>query len=170
MAHDGQYRKQTNIPYITHPFDVALILQKMNCPDILVVAGLLHDTLEDTSVVLADIVENFGPEVAAIVEACSEPDRSLPWEDRKQHTINQLRDAPLEVKLVACADKLSNLKTVRADLQENGEAVWERFNRGREKQAWYYRGVARSLRHGVADLDRYPIFEQLDNLVQLVFE
>lgn len=169
QAHDGQVRKQTNIPYITHPFSVALMLQKLNCSDELIAAGLLHDTVEDTSVSLADIARQFGPEVAAIVEGCSEPDRSLPWEVRKQHTIDHLRDAPLEVKVVACADKLDNLRAIWADYQQLGDRVWERFNRGREKQAWYYQNLARSLAHGVQDRERYPLFQQFEDLVQRVF-
>ncbi|NOY61323.1 MAG: HD domain-containing protein, partial [Calditrichaeota bacterium] len=49
-AHHNQFRKRGDIPYITHPFTVALILQKQGYSRDVVIAGLLHDTVEDTSV------------------------------------------------------------------------------------------------------------------------
>jgi (p)ppGpp synthase/HD superfamily hydrolase len=168
-AHDGQYRKQTKTPYISHPFRVALLLLKLDCPETLVVAGLLHDTVEDAGVSLAEIIGKFGQEVAEIVAGCTEPDRTFPWEHRKQHTIDHLRHAPLPVKLVACADKFDNLRTIWAAYQENGDRVWDRFNRGRERQAWYYRNLVSSLRDGVEDLDTFPLFRRFEGLVQEVF-
>ena len=51
-AHEGQRRKGTDIPYITHPFEVAQILMEAGCDETLIIAGLLHDTLEDTEVYL----------------------------------------------------------------------------------------------------------------------
>ena len=85
-AHQRQVRKETDIPYITHPLSVGIILAKAGCCDDVIIAGILHDTVEDTSITLDYIRETFGAKVASIAEGCSEPDKSLAWEDRKRHT------------------------------------------------------------------------------------
>lgn len=145
-AHRGQVRKGTDIPYISHPYAVGLILQKAGCREEVVSAGIMHDLLEDTDVTLEQIRVKFGLEVAGIVEGCSEPNHDdLPWETRKEHTITYLKTAPIEVRLVACADKLHNVRSMLVDYSRVGEELWKRFKRGREKQEWYYRAVAASL-------------------------
>ena len=99
----------------------------------MVVAGILHDTVEDTSLTLDYIREKFGSGVAQIVQGCSEPDKSLPWEQRKQHTVEFLKTASLEVRAVTCADKLHNLLTIIADYELVGDNVWDRFSRGERR-------------------------------------
>src|SRR3954454_9876623 len=93
MAHKDQTRKSTNIQYITHPFAEGMLLQKAKCSDEVIAAGILHDTLEDTSTTFEDLAEQFGSKVAKLVCSASEQDKSLPWEKRKQHTIESLKDA-----------------------------------------------------------------------------
>jgi (p)ppGpp synthase/HD superfamily hydrolase len=144
-AHGDQKRKLGDLPYITHPMAVALMLSLAACPGEVIVAGILHDTLEDTPVTLEDIRRDFGPRVAFIVEGASELDKSLLWEERKRHTVDALRGAPLEVKMVVCADKLHNVLSIRRAVLEAGEEVWGRFRRGRERQEWYYRSLAGGL-------------------------
>lgn len=112
-AHLGQVRKGTETPYIVHPFAVGMILARLGFPDQVIAAGLLHDTLEDTGVTRTQLAEAFGDEIASIVVACSEPDKSLGWRERKQHTIDTLESAPWTVKAVAAADKLDNLRAMR---------------------------------------------------------
>jgi (p)ppGpp synthase/HD superfamily hydrolase len=142
-AHHGQVRKGTEIPYIVHPLAVAGILIRANCPETLVIAGILHDTVEDTSFTVEDIRSRFGREVADLVLALSEPDKQAAWEERKAHTIefleNQMSD---EVLLVALADKLDNMRAIREGLESDGEAFWQRFNRPRENQKWYYQQLS----------------------------
>jgi (p)ppGpp synthase/HD superfamily hydrolase len=145
VAHRDQVRKATDIPYISHPYAVGMMLARAGCSEEVIAAGILHDTVEDTYLTLADIQERFGERVAAIVEGCSEPDKSARWEERKRHTLDYLRTAPWEVRVVACADKLHNLRTVAAAHAIIGEAVWDRFKRGRPEQEWYYRGLLESL-------------------------
>jgi (p)ppGpp synthase/HD superfamily hydrolase len=140
-AHRGHFRKGTGTPYLVHPLAVAKILIDAGCPEEVIVAGILHDTVEDTPVSLDDIRRGFGDAVARIVEGASEPDKSKPWEERKAHTIESLKTAPEGVLLVSCADKIENLRAIREDREQVGEAVWGRFRRGRDQQAWYYRSV-----------------------------
>ena len=144
-AHRHQLRKGTDVPYIAHPCAVALILVRAGCTENVLAAGILHDTVEDTDLTLADVERDFGSAVAAIVEGCSEPDKSLPWKDRKRHTIEMLRDASPEVCLVTCADKLHNVRSMLADRRVIGEQVWARFRGGKALQEWYYRGLVESL-------------------------
>ncbi len=133
-AHREQVRKGTVIPYITHLIGVAVLLAQSDCADELITAGLLHDTTEDTPIGLEDIRDQFGGYVASIGEGCSEPDKTLDWEDRKKHTIEFLKTASLDIRIVACADKLNNIRTIACDYYEIGDKVWERFNRGKKKQ------------------------------------
>ena len=98
-AHNDQKRKGTDIPYITHPFAVGMLLQKEKCSDEVIAAGILHDTLEDTETTFKDLTEEFGIQIANLVLAASENDKSLRWEIRKQHTIDMLKNASLgEIK------------------------------------------------------------------------
>lgn len=164
-AHEGQRRKGTDIPYITHPFEVAQILMEAGCDETLIIAGLLHDTLEDTEVTAAEIEEQFGPEVLALVDSDSE-DKSLSWEDRKKHTIEYLRDrASLEELLLACADKLANMRSIKADYMVLGDKVWDRFHRGKEQQSWYYSSLI-DVFDGLSD---YEMYWEISNLYTDVF-
>ena len=134
VAHGDQKRKGTDIPYITHPFMVAMILSQAGYGEDVVVAGVLHDTLEDTDLTLDDIRSQFGEHVAGIVQGCSEADRSLPWKARKQHTIDYLKTASAGVRATSCADKLHNARSMASDYWEMGESLWDRCNAGRDEQ------------------------------------
>jgi (p)ppGpp synthase/HD superfamily hydrolase len=138
-AHHHQVRKGTEIPYIVHPLAVASILIRVNSPEPVVIAALLHDVIEDTPVTVREILAQFGPEVADLVIALSEPDKTAPWENRKTHTIDYLEKmANDDVLIVALADKLDNIRAIREGLESDGEKFWERFNRPKENQRWYY--------------------------------
>ena len=143
-AHDGQCRKGTQIPYITHPFEVALILAQMGADDDLIAAGLLHDTLEDAGVAEAELEDRFGARVLKLVQSDSE-DKSLPWEARKRATLDGLGRAEREEQMLALADKLANMRSIAADYAALGDALWQRFRRGYEQQKWYYTGICTAL-------------------------
>ena len=168
-AHRGHCRKGTEIPYIVHPLAVAKILIDAGCPEDVVVAGILHDTVEDTPVSLDEIRHRFGGAVARIVEGASEPDKSKPWEERKAHTVEFLMTAPEEVLLVSCADKIENLEAIREDSEQIGEEVWGRFRRGREQQAWYYRSVLAVLARRLTIAPGLPLVHRLEKGVAEVF-
>ena len=111
LKHAGQLRKGTGVPYITHPMEVMQILSENGSCENVIVAGILHDTLEDTNTTPAEILEHFGEAILKIVSAESE-DKSKTWKERKQTTINNLDNASLEEKSVCLADKLSNLRSM----------------------------------------------------------
>lgn len=167
-AHDGQRRKSTDVPYIVHPVGVMLVLLEMGETDPEMLAGaLLHDTVEDTRVTLAEVRAHFGERVEEIVVGCSEPDKSDSWENRKRHTIATLPTAPRAVQLVSAADKLHNLRSMMRDYAAQGERLWKRFNRGQADIAWYYRAVAESLRAG--EHGAHPLIQQLSDTVNDFF-
>ena len=168
-AHRDQVRKHTDIPYITHPNSVGLTLQKYGYSEELIIAGILHDTIEDTPIDIDYIKEHFGERVASIVEGCSEPDKSLPWEKRKEHTIEHLKTTSFEVKIVSCTDKLHNIGTIARDHRKIGDKVWERFNRGKEKQEWYYRNLVESFCHRPFSTEDEAIFKEFRDEVENLF-
>jgi guanosine-3',5'-bis(diphosphate) 3'-pyrophosphohydrolase len=148
---------------------VAMILHEMACDTVVVVAGLLHDVVEDSDVTLAELRQAFGDEVADIVAYVTEPPRKMRWEKRKEQMIETLRQAPLAAKLVAAADKYHNLSHTLQNQRKRGPAVWERFGRGQQQQAWYYRQVTASILANVTEPDRYPIFGELATIVAELF-
>lgn len=136
-AHKNQVRKGTDIPYIVHPAEVRDILGQLGCGEEVMAAGLLHDTLEDTKTTAEELREIFGAKVAELVAFCSE-DKSLPWEQRKEHTLKSLEGAGPAQLLLVFADKLSNIRAMRRDYEAVGDELWKRFNRPYEKQKWVF--------------------------------
>jgi (p)ppGpp synthase/HD superfamily hydrolase len=168
-AHGRQVRKGTRIAYITHPFAVGVILARAGCSEEIIAAGILHDTVEDARVKLSRIREEFGEKVASIVEKCTEPDKRRPWNKRKQHTLDVLEEAGLEVKFVFCADKLHNIRTIARDCRKVGDRVWRRFRRGREEQRWYYTSLVNSLRSSTKNASYEKLYKELKREVEEVF-
>lgn len=142
--HAGQKRKGTDIPYILHPLEVMQILYSVRADTELLIAGVLHDTVEDTDTTSDEIRELFGDDVADLVAANSE-DKSKTWDERKQHTLDTLPSADLRVKQLILADKLSNLRSIAYDYRQLGAKLWERFRAPAAKQAWYYGGIDNAL-------------------------
>lgn len=169
-AHDNQYRKKTRLPYVSHPVTVGFYLLQSGVREEVVAAAILHDVLEDTTTTFSDLEKDFGLEIARLVEGCSEPDKNLIWEDRKKHTIHHLEHAPFEVKQIACADKLHNLRTIQLEILKDGHRVWEKFSRGREKQRWYYESILASLQANLTgSQSEWELFKELEETINLVF-
>lgn len=164
-AHETQVRKGTTIPYITHPFAVAMLLQQAGCEEDVVIAGLLHDTVEDTDTTLSGIRERYGERVAELVNAASEPNKAAPWKERKEHTIKFVAEAPLDIKCLSCADKLHNIRSILSDLEKHGASVWKRFNRGRDEQVWYYTQLLQSFYRNLPADNDYLLFAAYRNAV-----
>jgi len=167
IAHQNHDRKGGDLPYISHPFTVGTLLIGVGASIEVVIAGYLHDTIEDTSVTAEELRHVFGEQITGIVLGCSERDKSLSWEERKADTIDYLRrKAPVDVCMVMCADKLHNIRTTINDLRTQGEVVWERFNRGKDEQAWYYKQIVSILGDKVPE---FPLYLLLKAEVERVF-
>ena len=147
-AHDSQVRKgDGETPYIVHPVTVALILSRYADDEDTIVAGLLHDTLEDTSLTEADILRDFGPKVLDTVKDVTESDLpGLSWDTRKVRYLRHLGSAPRPSLLVACADKIANLVSMVAAHATQGEAMWERFHAPPAQRLGFYRQVYETVR------------------------
>ena len=167
-AHAGQFRKGTKIPYIVHPIAVMELLIRNCASTDAVVAGILHDTLEDTSITEFELRQLFGDRITDLVVGASEPDKSLSWQERKEHTVEFLRNTTdIELLMVVCADKLSNISSIKTDLDTYGDIVWTRFKRGYESQKWYYTSLADIF---AKHTDKSPMFTEYINMVRSVFQ
>jgi (p)ppGpp synthase/HD superfamily hydrolase len=145
QAHDGQTRRGSGTPYFAHVAAVALVLDGAGFDEDVVIAGLLHDVVEDTATTLEDVAARFGASVAEIVRQCSEvktdaQGKKRPWLDRKRDHIAAVAGAPLAARGVILADKLHNLICIELDLCER-RPVWSEFHAGREQVIWYYHAI-----------------------------
>ena len=145
-AHSGTYRKGTSIPYIVHPIEAAAIVSTMSDDPDMIAAAVLHDVVEDTDTTVEEISFFFNSRIAKLVEAESENKRKdLPpqetWMLRKMETLEFLRNqADREAKILALADKLSNMRAIHRDQNTVGDKLWERFNeKDKSKHGWMYR-------------------------------
>ncbi len=167
-AHMGQIRKsEPDKPMIIHPISVGQLLESFGYDDNVVAAGYLHDVVEDTKFTIEDIEKYFGKDIANLVMGASEPDKSLSWEERKKHTIEETKKLPLRNKLVICADKINNLEDLFLKFEKSGQRDFSAFKRGEESQKWYYTSIYESL---IVDEDRdLPIFKKLKDILDKVF-
>jgi (p)ppGpp synthase/HD superfamily hydrolase len=142
-AHEAQVRKgDGQLPYVVHPVTVALILSRYTGDEDTIIAGLLHDTLEDTLVTADEIEQAFGGKVRDMVLDVTEPDLpGLSWETRKARYLRRLQTAPRPSLLVAGADKTANLISMIAAHTAAGDALWERFHAPPGAKLAFYRQV-----------------------------
>jgi len=182
IYHKDGVRKGTDVPYIIHPFEVAMILQENGMEARIIVAGLLHDTLEDTEMTEEQLQEEFGEDILHLVLGASEKlegRKETLWEERKKHTIEYLQTAPLDVKYIICADKLSNIRSMLDEYKKEGEKLWDRFMNSdkringqeysreykREKQKWYYENLVKNLQ----ELEGLKMYQELKEAVRNLF-
>jgi (p)ppGpp synthase/HD superfamily hydrolase len=165
-AHRGQTRKGGDVPYIVHPVHVATILLRYGFPEEVIVAGLLHDVVEDTDVPLARIETEFGPAVASMVAALTEVKQEggvqRAWEMRKRELLDLVRNASPEAAAVKAADTLHNARTLASELRREGASFWRHLSRGPEPSIWYYRSVAAVVRER---LGAHLLVDELDAAV-----
>jgi guanosine-3',5'-bis(diphosphate) 3'-pyrophosphohydrolase len=109
-AHREQFRKDGVTPYVSHVFRVCLVVRHVFGFDDtrMLMAALLHDTIEDTTTDFDDITERFGPEIATWVAFLSK-DKRLPDDDRERAYLERLRTAPWQVQVCKLADMYDNL-------------------------------------------------------------
>lgn len=158
--HDRQVRKGTKLPYLTHPANIAVILTRYGCDGQTVVAGILHDMIEDcirdgyTREMLEQrIGDKFGNRVLETVLAVTyrrydDDGVELSGEERKADYLERLSQASEEARWVCAADKVHNASTILSDLRRtvDPETIWGRFGGGRAATVRWYRSVFERLR------------------------
>lgn len=174
--HDRQVRKGTKLPYLTHPANIAVILSRYDQDDETVVAGILHDVVEDcvrdgyTREMLEQrIGEKFGDRVLETVLAVTnrrvdDDGVELSSEERKADYLERLAGASDSARWVCAADKVHNANTILSDLRRTGDpdSVWSRFNVGKSGTLKWYRDVLVRLREVGFD---EPILDELAEAV-----
>jgi (p)ppGpp synthase/HD superfamily hydrolase len=144
--HEGQARKQTSVPYLSHLMAVASLVLEAGGDEEMAIAALLHDVVEDCGGMrrLRDVRKRFGDRVANIVEGCTDSfsDPKLEWKQRKDDYLEHVKHADFETRLVSAADKLHNVRTILTDYRKDGEKIWERFSGKKDGTLWYYRALS----------------------------
>ncbi|HTU19056.1 MAG TPA: HD domain-containing protein [Gemmataceae bacterium] len=163
--HAQQKRKGTTVPYISHLLAVAALVLEDGGSEDEAIAALLHDAIEDQGgePIRQEIRRRFGDKVVEIVNGCTDTDETPkpPWLERKKRYLEHLRGASPQILRVSAADKLHNARAVLSDLRRHGEAVWKRFNGGREGTLWYYRQLVQVFRATSAGF----LVEELERVV-----
>ncbi len=163
--HAEQKRKGTTIPYISHLLAVAALVLEDGGSEDEAIAALLHDAIEDQGgePIRQEIRRRFGERVVEIVNGCTDTDQTPkpPWLERKKQYLEHLRSASPQILRVSVADKLHNARSVLYDLRRYGEAVWQRFNGGRDGTLWYYRQLVQIFRERCTSF----LVEELDRVV-----
>ena len=158
--HDRQVRKGTRLPYLTHPANVAVILTCYHQDEQTIIAGILHDVIEDCvrdgftrDMLEQRIGDKFGVEILETVLAVThrvvnEEGVELSSEERKDDYLARLAAASERARWVCAADKVHNGSSILADLQRtlDPDTVWSRFNVGRLGTVRWYRRVYERLR------------------------
>lgn len=170
--HAEQTRKRENTPYILHPLEAAAVAAELTKDEDILIAAVLHDTVEDTDTSIDEVREKFGNRVAELVESETENKREdLPpeetWEIRKKESLEHLKNSTdPAVKILWLADKVSNIRTLYRLYQKEGDALWNHFNmKDIKKQAWYYKTVAELL----SDLDDTLPYQEYKQIVDYIF-
>lgn len=166
--HRNDFRKGTQIPYVAHLLAVCALVLYHGGREDEAIAALLHDALEDHAdkVSPEEIAARFGENVLAIVRECSDTPEDYsggakpPWAERKAAYVERLKSARGNALRVSLADKLDNARSLLADYRQVGDALWSRFNAGKEEQLRYYRSLVQAFREAgesgflIEELDR----------------
>lgn len=132
-----QKRKGKEIPYIVHPLTVGIILSLAKASEDVIVAGILHDTIEDSidekKVTAKMIKERFSKEVMELVLSVTEKDKSLSWEKRKSDALKHIKKFSNDSLLVKSADVLANYSELVDDYNRYGDKTFDRFNAPKER-------------------------------------
>ncbi|MBP9698240.1 MAG: bifunctional (p)ppGpp synthetase/guanosine-3',5'-bis(diphosphate) 3'-pyrophosphohydrolase [Candidatus Moranbacteria bacterium] len=172
VLHQSQKRKVSGVPYIVHPYSVAFLLAHYTDDEDVIIAGLLHDTLEDIPEYTEEMLrEEFGERACAIVKEVTEDftqaekeDHSIRgnnWRARKEKYLANLSNDSKEALLVATADKIHNMRSALDEYRIHGDSVWEKFKRNADNLIWFYTEAAKVINE---HLD-HPLVEEMNRLL-----
>ena len=174
--HNGQFRRGSTIPYIAHPFAVALMTQDYIDSEDVFIGGVLHDILEDVPnriYTAKDLANDFGYDILSIVEAVSEPDIRKPtqeaWRARKYSYLNNIQNTnDIRPLIISACDKMHNMGEIVYGYEDLGESIWTYFAAKREREIWFYDSVLDILKTKIIPPEVIEEYEKrLDKLKQL---
>lgn len=148
--HRDQIRNDSGrTPYISHLVAVAMLLGEATNDEDVVIAGLMHDSLEDVpNYTYEQLVKDCGERVAHIVKHVTEPlnankshDEQIPWLERKEAYLEVLRNGGVESALVSAADKIHNTESFIQDMEREGEVFALRFGSSIRNRVWFHEQV-----------------------------
>ncbi|MBI5401065.1 MAG: HD domain-containing protein [Candidatus Yonathbacteria bacterium] len=172
-VYQKQKRKGKDIPYITHPLAVGLILARSDADEDTIIAGILHDTIEDSvpekKATKEMIAERFGENIATIVESVTEQNKALPWEKRKSEALEHIKKFSHESLLVKSADVISNASEIVADFDDVGDEVFAHFNAPRDRILGHYRAVISAIQHAWPDIPLAQDLAEADIQLSRIF-
>ena len=164
--HAGQVRKgDGETPYIVHPIEVGIVVSEYSSIRELIVAGILHDTVEDCDYTIEEVEADFGAEVARLVSALTEDKSIEDWLERKTENLERLRTSQGAYSVKAI-DVFTNMRSLLDALVSEGAVVWQRFKMPKEMMLAYYRLV---LKDTEEFLPRKLIAEYVDVLKDLEY-
>jgi (p)ppGpp synthase/HD superfamily hydrolase len=172
VLHQSQKRKVSGVPYIVHPYSVAFLLAHYTDDEDVIIAGLLHDTLEDIPEYTEEMLrEEFGERACAIVKEVTEDftqaekeDHSIRgnnWRARKEKYLANLSNDSQEALLVATADKIHNMRSALDEYRIHGDSVWEKFKRNADNLIWFYTEAAKVINEHL----EHPLVEEMNRLL-----
>jgi len=156
ILHQDQLRKGVvPLPYITHLMSVMLILRDYTNDEKTLVAALLHDTLEDTDYTKEELIEDFGREVAHLVETVTEQkyhgDKKLPWVEIKKEYAKQLRRGPIEAVMISAADKTHNFRTIIDEYYNDHDRFLQDFGTDLDGRLEAYQHISNAINSRLTD-------------------
>ncbi|HXQ89093.1 MAG TPA: HD domain-containing protein [Solirubrobacterales bacterium] len=165
-AHAGQVRNGSGgMPYVEHPVAVAALLDEHGYDEEALAAALLHDVVEDSDTTLDELRELFGDSVAGMVGALTDDESIEPYRERKAEHRERVAAAAADAHAIYGADKLTNVRTLRAAYRNEGDAVRDEFKVPLELKAEIWEADLALLREKAADLPFLdPLGEELSGL------
>lgn len=150
ILHLDQKRKgKGSVPYVSHLFSVAMLIADYVSDEDTIIAGLLHDTLEDTDYTSKELENDFGPRVFSIVKEVSEYTRNLgeipSWRERKKTYLENLKTASEAGLIVASADKIHNMRSVIGEYYHSHREFREEFGGSLDERLMFLQKVSNIL-------------------------
>jgi (p)ppGpp synthase/HD superfamily hydrolase len=173
VLHHFQKRKVSGVPYIVHPYSVAFLLTHYTDDEDVIIAGLLHDVLEDVPEYTETMLrEEFGERVFTIVKEVTEdylqggqgkslPQDSQSWRGRKSRYLENIKNDSQEALLVATADKIHNMRGLIDEYRIHGELVWEKFRRDSQDLLWFYQSASQI----IGERLKHPLVDEMEKIL-----
>lgn len=149
LHYEQKRRGPMPYPYITHLLSVAFILQEYTDDEEVLIAALLHDTLEDTDYTAEELESDFGKRACELVKTVTEPKKlkgkELSWVEKKQQYTSQLNKGAKEAVMIAAVDKIHNFRSLVEEYYDKHELFLRDFGKNLSDRIEMYQIIANSI-------------------------